>query len=51
MRQLVQAMLLQRLGDSAAVSRELPKLEQAVEAQQITPYSAARRVMALLDDS
>jgi LAO/AO transport system kinase len=51
MRQLVQAMLLQRLGDSAAVSRELPTLEQAVEAQQITPYSAARRVMALLDDN
>lgn len=49
MRQLVSAMLLQRLTDSTAVANELPALEQAVEAQEVTPYNAARRVLALLD--
>jgi LAO/AO transport system kinase len=49
MHQLVRDMLLQRLRDSAAVRAELPALEQAVEAQQTTPYAAARRVLALLD--
>lgn len=49
MRQLVQAMLMQRLSDSETVAGELPALERAVEAQRITPYNAARRVLALLD--
>jgi LAO/AO transport system kinase len=49
MRQLVQAMLLRRLSENRAVQRELPELEAAVEAQQTTPYAAARRVLALID--
>lgn len=50
MRQLVQAMLMQRLTDNSSVTAQLPELEQAVEAQAITPYSAARRVIALLNE-
>ncbi|MFT4768168.1 MAG: LAO/AO transport system kinase [Glaciecola sp.] len=49
MQQLVQAMLLQRLKDNEAVIAELPVLEAEVEAQHITPYAAARRVIELLD--
>jgi len=49
MRQLMQAMLLARLKDSRAVGDALPELEAAVEAQEITPYSAARRLLDLLD--
>jgi LAO/AO transport system kinase len=49
MRQLVHDMLQSRLTESAAVRRELPRLEAAVEAQETTPYAAARRVLALLD--
>jgi LAO/AO transport system kinase len=49
MRALVRDMLLQRLHDSAAVQRELPALEAAVQAQQTTPYAAARRLLDLLD--
>lgn len=49
MRQLVQAMLLQRLAESAAVASEMPSLEDSVEAQEVTPYAAARKVLALLD--
>ena len=49
MQQLIRDMLLARLRDSAAVRRELPDLEAAVEAQRTTPYAAARRVLELLD--
>lgn len=49
MRQLMHDMLLSRLTESTAVRRELPRLEAAVEAQETTPYAAARRVLALLD--
>lgn len=49
MRQLVNAMLMQRLNDSVAVSAALPDLEAAVENGQMTPLNAARRVLELLD--
>lgn len=49
MQQLVQAMLLQRLTDNEQVLAELPGLESEVEAQRMTPYVAARRVIDLLD--
>lgn len=49
MQQLVQAMLLQRLKDSDLVTKELPFLEEDVQAQRTTPYAAARRVIELLD--
>jgi LAO/AO transport system kinase len=49
MQQLVQAMLLQRLTDNEQVLAELPVLESEVEAQRMTPYVAARRVIELLD--
>lgn len=51
MQQLVQSLLLQRLHESKAVAAELPKLEAEVEAQHMTPYNAARRVIELLDNS
>ncbi|WP_439106898.1 methylmalonyl Co-A mutase-associated GTPase MeaB [Congregibacter sp.] len=51
MHQLVQSMLLRRLKESAAVTAELPKLESEVEAQRITPYTAARRVIDLLNSA
>ena len=51
MRQLVQAMLLDRLTSNADVRRELPQLEADVEARRTTPFNAARRVLALLDGS
>lgn len=49
MEQLVQAMLLQRLKESDRVTKELPMLEEDVQAQRTTPYAAARRVIELLD--
>jgi LAO/AO transport system kinase len=51
MKQLVQAMLMDRLAASAAVRRELPEIEAAVEAKETTPFNAARRILALLDES
>ena len=50
MHALVRDMLLQRLHDSPAVRRELPRMERAVQAQETTPYAAARRLLQLLDD-
>jgi LAO/AO transport system kinase len=49
MHQLLQAMLLQRLKENAAVVEELPRLEAAVLARETTPYLAARRLLSLLD--
>ncbi|MDP5053988.1 MAG: methylmalonyl Co-A mutase-associated GTPase MeaB, partial [Congregibacter sp.] len=51
MRQLVQAMLLQRLKESQRVRAVLPDLEAAVESHQMTPYAAARQVIDLLDQN
>ncbi|MEE4277660.1 MAG: methylmalonyl Co-A mutase-associated GTPase MeaB [Halieaceae bacterium] len=49
MQQLVQRMLLDRLESDPAVGAALPDLERAVEEQLLTPLTAARRVLALLD--
>ena len=47
--QLVEGMLLERLAASEAVRRARPELEAAVDAKQLTPLTAARRILALLD--
>ncbi|MEL7045451.1 MAG: methylmalonyl Co-A mutase-associated GTPase MeaB [Pseudomonadota bacterium] len=47
--QLVEGMLLERLAASETVRRARPELEAAVDAKQMTPLSAARRILALLD--
>lgn len=49
MHQLVRDLLQQRLRESAAVRAAMPALEAAVEAQETTPYAAARQVLALLE--
>lgn len=49
MHQLVQTLLVDRLRGSAAVRDSMPGLEADVEARRITPYSAATRVLELLD--
>lgn len=49
MHQLMRDMLLARVKESAAVRRELPDLEAAVEEQRTTPYAAATRILELLD--
>lgn len=47
--QLVESMLLERLAASETVRRARPGLEAAVDAKQMTPLSAARRILSLLD--
>ncbi|MEM6774456.1 MAG: methylmalonyl Co-A mutase-associated GTPase MeaB [Pseudomonadota bacterium] len=47
--QLVEGMLLERLAASETVRRARPGLEAAVDAKQMTPLSAARRILSLLD--
>jgi LAO/AO transport system kinase len=49
MHQLVRDLLQQRLRESAAVRAAMPALEAAVEAQETTPYAAARQILALLE--
>lgn len=49
MTQLVQTLLLDRLRVSPAVREAMPGLKADVEAQLITPYRAATRVLELLD--
>lgn len=49
MHQLVRDLLQQRLRESTAVRAAMPALEAAVEAQETTPYAAARQVLALLE--
>jgi LAO/AO transport system kinase len=49
MRELVRELLLRRLRDVPAVREAQRRLEAAVEAQQRTPYAAARELLALAD--
>ncbi|OUR68237.1 ATPase/protein kinase [Bermanella sp. 47_1433_sub80_T6] len=45
---LIQEMLELRLKQNQAVKRQLPKLQQAVQDHEITPYNAAQKIIDLL---
>ena len=48
MHQLVNEMLLLKLDQNLEIRKLLPQLESSVEAQTITPYTAARQILAKL---
>lgn len=48
MHQLIRDLQMARLADNERVQREMPALEEAVQAQETTPYAAAKRVLELL---